>query len=75
MVPDPARRLPGRGAHIHSDPGCLTQAKRRRAFARALRIPASPDVAALEAHVARATDKASRNIDGGESPSPPATAR
>jgi predicted RNA-binding protein YlxR (DUF448 family) len=37
VVPDPARRAPGRGAHLHPTPDCLTLALRRRAFPRALR--------------------------------------
>ena len=37
LVPDPAHRLPGRGAWIHPGPGCLSSAERRRAFPRALR--------------------------------------
>lgn len=38
VVPDPRRRLPGRGAWLHPDPGCLDMAERRRAFGRALRV-------------------------------------
>jgi uncharacterized protein len=38
VVADPARRRPGRGAHIHPDPNCLALAERRRAFGRALRV-------------------------------------
>lgn len=38
-VPDPGRRLAGRGAYVHPAPGCLEAAVRRRAFARALRRP------------------------------------
>src|SRR3954469_16969728 len=37
LTPDPRRRLPGRGAHLHPDRQCLETAERRRAFARALR--------------------------------------
>jgi len=43
VVPDPARRRPGRGAHLHPDPACLALAERRRAFGRALRIAGVPD--------------------------------
>jgi predicted RNA-binding protein YlxR (DUF448 family) len=53
LVPDPARRLPGRGAHLHPDPACLAQAERRRAFPRALRVPAPLDTVALHALVER----------------------
>jgi hypothetical protein len=38
VVPDPARRRPGRGAHLHPDPACLAQAVRKRAFGRAFRV-------------------------------------
>jgi uncharacterized protein len=39
VVPDPARRLPGRGAHLHPVVECLDLAERRKAFPRALRVP------------------------------------
>lgn len=38
LEPDPTRRQPGRGAHVHPDPACLALAERRRAFGRALRL-------------------------------------
>ena len=38
LIPDLRRRLPGRGAWLHPDPGCLDMAERRRAFGRALRV-------------------------------------
>ena len=47
LVPDPARRLPGRGAHLHRDAACLALAERRKAFPRALRVPGPLDPAAL----------------------------
>ncbi|MGL5406152.1 MAG: YlxR family protein [Propionibacteriaceae bacterium] len=34
---DQAKKLPGRGAHLHSGPDCLTTALKRRAIQRALR--------------------------------------
>ena len=44
IVPDVAGRLPGRGAYLHSSLACLERAQRRRAFPRALRLPAAlPD--------------------------------
>ena len=39
VVPDPAHRLPGRGAHLHPVVACLDLAERRKAFPRALRVP------------------------------------
>lgn len=47
LVPDPARRLFGRGAHLHPDPECLALALRRRAFVRALRLSGVPDAGDL----------------------------
>jgi predicted RNA-binding protein YlxR (DUF448 family) len=40
IVPDVAVRLPGRGAYLHPSLACLEQAQRRKAFTRALRLPA-----------------------------------
>ena len=51
LVPDPRRRLPGRGAHLHPDPACFALAERRRAFGRALRLTGVPDSGALAEHV------------------------
>jgi uncharacterized protein len=39
VIPDPRRRLPGRGAWVHPVPECLHRAERRSAFPRALRLP------------------------------------
>ena len=36
VVPDPDATAPGRGAHLHPDPGCYDLAVRRKAFSRAL---------------------------------------
>ncbi|HZE39636.1 MAG TPA: YlxR family protein [Stackebrandtia sp.] len=54
LTPDPARQLPGRGAHVHPDPVCLTQALRRRAFGRALRLTSGVDTTPVEEFVANA---------------------
>jgi predicted RNA-binding protein YlxR (DUF448 family) len=35
---DAAARLPGRGAWLHPDPGCVENAIRRKALGRALRV-------------------------------------
>ncbi|WP_305094730.1 YlxR family protein [Prescottella sp. R16] len=48
LVPDPARRLPGRGAWLHHDLKCLNEAGRRRAFGRALRVSGSLDSSELD---------------------------
>jgi predicted RNA-binding protein YlxR (DUF448 family) len=52
-VPDPARRLPGRGAWLHPDPACLALAERRRAFGRALRVPGVIDAGPVREHLAQ----------------------
>jgi uncharacterized protein len=41
IVPDLAMRLPGRGAYLHPSLACLERAQRRKAFPRALRLPAA----------------------------------
>jgi len=50
VVPDPRAVLPGRGAWLH--PECLEAAERRKAFTRALRASAGPDLTGLRAFVA-----------------------
>jgi predicted RNA-binding protein YlxR (DUF448 family) len=52
LVPDPARRLGGRGAHLHPDPDCLALAERRRAWPRALRAVGPLDATAVIAFLA-----------------------
>jgi predicted RNA-binding protein YlxR (DUF448 family) len=52
LAVDPRHRLPGRGAYLHVDQGCLAKAERRRAFTRALRVAVVLDTGALAAHVA-----------------------
>ncbi|MDQ6716041.1 MAG: YlxR family protein [Actinomycetota bacterium] len=51
VVPDPAHRLPGRGAWLHPSTECFEQAVRRKAFVRALRLQAGPDVRAVADHL------------------------
>ncbi|WP_425560464.1 YlxR family protein [Luedemannella flava] len=51
LVPDQARRLPGRGAHLHPDLACFAQAERRRAFGRALRLTGVVDAGPVAAYV------------------------
>ncbi|MDV6012136.1 YlxR family protein [Haloechinothrix sp. LS1_15] len=47
LVVDECRRLPGRGAWLHPDPGCLESATRRRAFPRALRVSGPLDAGSV----------------------------
>ena len=51
LVPDPAGRLPGRGASVHLDSRCVALADKRRAFPRALRLVGPLDVTAVREHV------------------------
>ncbi|MFC4374734.1 YlxR family protein [Nocardia halotolerans] len=51
IVPDPQRRLPGRGAWLHPVSACLRSAERRRAFGRALRVSGNLDISALEQYL------------------------
>ncbi|WP_097318527.1 YlxR family protein [Paractinoplanes atraurantiacus] len=51
LQPDPNRRLPGRGAHLHPDPACFALAERRRAFGRALRLTGVADTGLLAEHI------------------------
>jgi predicted RNA-binding protein YlxR (DUF448 family) len=53
-VPDPRRRIPGRGAWVHPDQRCVELAERRRAFARALRVPGRIDSTPVVEYVAQA---------------------
>ena len=53
VVPDPRRRLPGRGASVHREQACLDLARRRRAFPRALRTAGPIDLTSLFEYVAQ----------------------
>jgi len=52
LVPDPDRRAPGRGAHVHPTSECWQLAVRRRAFPRALRSGEGLSTAAAEQFIA-----------------------
>jgi predicted RNA-binding protein YlxR (DUF448 family) len=54
IVPDPRHRAPGRGAWLHRELECVELAERRRAFARALQVPAAIDPSPVREYVARA---------------------
>jgi len=65
LQPDPRRRLPGRGAHLHLDPACFALAERRRAFGRALRVSGVIDTGPLVEHL-RAVHAARGTGNGGD---------
>ena len=69
VIVDAGSKLPGRGAWLHPAPGCVHKAVRRQAFARALRITASPDTSAVVEYVELsgcpdrpATEQAAQNM-------------
>ncbi|CCH34219.1 hypothetical protein BN6_69830 [Saccharothrix espanaensis DSM 44229] len=51
VVPDTRRRLPGRGAWLHPDEGCLRDAEKRRAFPRAFRVQGPLDADRVREHL------------------------
>jgi len=51
VIVDTGSNLPGRGAWLHPAPGCVHQAIRRQALARALRITGPPDTSAVVEYV------------------------
>ena len=56
VVPDPDAIATGRGAHLHPTTRCYDLAVRRKAFARALRVPAGLDAAPLGEWLAGSTE-------------------
>ncbi|HKY59269.1 MAG TPA: YlxR family protein [Aeromicrobium sp.] len=48
VTPDLNESLPGRGAHLHPEARCYDQARRRRAFGRALRVEGTLDLGPVE---------------------------
>jgi predicted RNA-binding protein YlxR (DUF448 family) len=61
LIPDPRRRLPGRGAWLHPDAECLTRAERRSAFPRALRVPGPLDAGQVRSHLQSGTTGTASN--------------
>ncbi|TDW75881.1 YlxR family protein [Kribbella pratensis] len=53
VLPDPDRRAPGRGAHLHPATECFDLAVRRKAFPRAFKVPGPLDVTGLREYVAQ----------------------
>src|SRR6266851_6625478 len=60
IVPDPPARRPGRGAYLHPSLGCFEEAQRRRAFARALRLPGPLGTGGLAEYLGQARPGSSR---------------
>ena len=54
IVADPSARSPGRGAYLHPSVDCLEQARRRRAFPRALRVTGTLADDSLASYLAKA---------------------
>lgn len=75
LVPDPAARLPGRGASVHPDLQCVSLAEKRRAFPRALRLAGPLDVTPVREHVARLIASEDPPTEGPVAPLPTSGAR
>lgn len=65
LIVDQRRRLPGRGAWLHPDEKCVDLAEKRRAFARALRVPVAGSLDAVRTFV-RLAEPEVGNADPGE---------
>ena len=70
VVPDPAGRLPGRGASVHRDLQCVVLAEKRRAFPRALRREGPLDVTPLRDHLAEVAARQQEPVPGTTRTSP-----
>ncbi|MEI8411242.1 MULTISPECIES: YlxR family protein [unclassified Kribbella] len=57
VLPDPAHRAPGRGAHLHPVAECLDLAERRKAFPRAFRVPGPLELKLVRDHVAQCSEE------------------
>ena len=64
IIPDPQARLPGRGAYLHLSQKCFEQAERRRAFARALRLPGPLATGALGEYLAQRCGEPGAGLPG-----------
>ena len=71
LHPDPRHRLPGRGAWLHPNLGCLDAAERRRAFGRALRSSDHLDTTEVRGYleVRGSVGSTDRTATGDRSPS------
>ncbi|GAB3926697.1 YlxR family protein [Kribbella albertanoniae] len=51
VLPDPERRAPGRGAHLHPTIECFELAVRRKAFPRAFKVPGPLEATGLRTYL------------------------
>jgi predicted RNA-binding protein YlxR (DUF448 family) len=51
VLPDPERRAPGRGAHLHPTIECFELAVRRKAFPRAFKVPGPLEATGLREQI------------------------
>lgn len=76
-APDPRRRAPGRGAHLHPTETCLARAEKSRAFTRALRHDAATygplDLEVLRQHLLRETTSSTTGTTQHDPPRPTET--
>ena len=56
VLPDPDRRAPGRGAHLHPATECFELAVRRKAFPRAFKVPGPLDTSLVRELVEQQQD-------------------
>ena len=73
VLPDPAHRALGRGAHLHPVAECLDLAERRKAFPRAFRVPGPLDLEPVRDHVAQCSEQGSEDEVTKAANRPPAT--
>ncbi|MEU4197584.1 YlxR family protein [Kribbella sp. NPDC026611] len=62
VLPDPGRRAPGRGAHLHPTIECFELAVRRKAFPRAFRAPGPLDATGLREYLAQRDNQDVRTV-------------
>jgi len=73
VLPDPAHRAPGRGAHLHPVAECFDLAVRRKAFPRAFRVPGPLDASVVREYVERRSNNSSASEVPKAATRPPAT--
>ena len=57
VIADPTGKQPGRGAYVHQDPNCWTQALKKGRLERSLKTKIAPaDVVALQAYAGTVED-------------------